>query len=155
MLDINEVQQTLQQIFEQAAEDIRQRHQAAGQVASGRTRDSIRVEVVPSVFGATATMYGREYFGSLETGSKPWSKQYAHPPRAFVNTIQEWMDDKGLTGISAYLVARKIMMEGSSLYRKGGREDIFTPAMEQVEQRVGEEISKIFDSIITQTLKRL
>jgi hypothetical protein len=69
-----------------------------------------------------------------------------------VETIAKWMVDKGIEGVSAYLVARKIMREGSKLYRDEGRQDIFTPVMEDIEQRIDAELSSIFETITTKTL---
>jgi hypothetical protein len=99
-------------------------------------------------------MYGRKYFAALETGSAPWKKQYKHPPRPFVETIAKWMDDKGIEGVSAYLVARKIMREGSALYRLVGppSKRIFTPVMEDIEQRIDAQLSSILETITTKTL---
>lgn len=152
LTDIRDIEVMLTEVFEQAKRDIIANHERAGQVASGKTRDSLSVEVVSDTTSATATMYGRKYFAALETGSQPWKKQYTHPPRPFVDTIQRWMDDKGIEGVSAYLVARKIMREGSKLYRDGGRKDIFTPVMEDIEQRIDAELSSIFETITTKTL---
>lgn len=152
LTDIRDIEMMLTEVFEQAKRDIIANHERAGQVASGKTRDSLSVEVTSDTTSATATMYGRKYFAALETGSAPWKKQYKHPPRPFVDTIQRWMDDKGIEGVSAYLVARKIMREGSRLYRDGGRQDIFTPVMEDIEQRIDAELSSIFETITTKTL---
>lgn len=152
LTDIRDIEMMLTEVFEQAKRDIIANHERAGQVASGKTRDSLSVEVTSDTTSATATMYGRKYFAALETGSAPWKKQYKHPPRPFVDTIQRWMDDKGIDGVSAYLVARKIMREGSRLYRDGGRQDIFTPVMEDIEQRIDAELSSIFETITTKTL---
>ena len=152
LIDIKEIEVMLQNVFEQAKQDIIANHESAGQVASGKTRDSMSVEVTSDASSATATMYGRKYFAALETGSKPWENQYNHPPKPFVETIAQWMVDKGIEGVSAYLVARKIMREGSKLYREGGRRDIFTPAMEDIEQRIDAELSSILETITTKTL---
>lgn len=152
LIDIRDIEVMLQEVFEQAKRDIIANHERAGQVASGKTRDSLRVEVTSDTTSATATMYGRKYFAALETGSQPWKKQYKHPPKPFVETIAKWMADKGIEGVSAYLVARKIMREGSKLYRDGGRQDIFTPVMEDIEQRIDAELSSIFETITTKTL---
>lgn len=152
LTDIRDIEVMLTEVFEQAKRDIIANHERAGQVASGKTRDSLNVEVTSDTTSATATMYGRKYFAALETGSAPWKKQYKHPPRPFVETIAKWMDDKGIEGVSAYLVARKIMREGSKLYRDGGRQDIFTPVMEDIEQRIDAELSSIFETITTKTL---
>lgn len=150
--DTIEIEDMMREVFEQMRRDIIARHEQAGQVASGRTRDSLRSEIVPGMSSVTATLYGRKYFAALETGSKPWAKQYQHPPKPFVETIAEWMKDKGITGVSAYLVARKIMQEGSSLYRSGGRNDIFTPAMQDAERKIDEQISALFERITTETI---
>lgn len=152
LTDIRDIEAMLTEVFEQAKRDIIANHERAGQVASGKTRDSLSVEVTSDTTSATATMYGRKYFAALETGSQPWKKQYKHPPRPFVDTIQRWMDDKGIDGVSAYLVARKIMREGSRLYRDGGRKDIFTPVMEDIEQRIDAQLSSILETITTKTL---
>lgn len=142
----------LQEVFEQAKRDIIANHERAGQVASGKTRDSLSVEVTSDTTSATATMYGRKYFAALETGSQPWKKQYKHPPKPFVETIAKWMVDKGIEGVSAYLVARKIMREGTRLYRADGRQNIFTPVMSDIEERIDAELSSIFETITTKTL---
>lgn len=152
LTDIRDIEMMLTEVFEQAKRDIIANHERAGQVASGKTRDSLSVEVTSDTTSATATMYGRKYFAALETGSQPWKKQYKHPPKPFVETIAKWMVDKGIEGVSAYLVARKIMREGSKLYRDGGRQDIFTPVMEDIEQRIDAELSSIFETITTKTL---
>lgn len=150
--DTIEIEEMMREVFEQMRRDIIARHEQAGQVASGRTRDSLRSEIVSGMSSVTATLYGRKYFAALETGTKPWAKQYQHPPKPFVETIAEWMKDKGITGVSAYLVARKIMQEGSSLYRSGGRNDIFTPAMQDAERKIDELISALFERITTETI---
>lgn len=152
LTDIRDIEVMLTEVFEQAKRDIIANHERAGQVASGKTRDSLSVEVTSDTTSATATMYGRKYFAALETGAKPWAKQYKHPPRPFVETIAKWMADKGIEGVSAYLVARKIMREGSKLYRDGGRQDVFTPVMEDIEQRIDAELSSILETITTKTL---
>lgn len=152
LIDIRDIEVMLTEVFEQAKRDIIANHERAGQVASGKTRDSLSVEVTSDTTSATATMYGRKYFAALETGSAPWKKQYKHPPKPFVETIAKWMVDKGIEGVSAYLVARKIMREGSKLYRDGGRQDIFTPVMSDIEERIDAELSSIFETITTKTL---
>jgi hypothetical protein len=152
LTDIRDIEVMLTEVFEQAKRDIIANHERAGQVASGKTRDSLSVEVTSDTTSATATMYGRKYFAALETGSAPWKKQYKHPPKPFVETIAKWMDDKGIEGVSAYLVARKIMREGTRLYRADGRQNIFTPVMSDIEERIDAELSSIFETITTKTL---
>lgn len=153
-IDLKEIEAMLTEVFEQAKQDIIANHERAGQVASGKTRESLSVEVKSDPFSVTATMYGRKYFAALETGSAPWKKQYTHPPKPFVETIAKWMTDKDIEGVSAYLVARKIMREGSALYRLVGPPSnrIFTPVIEDVELRIDAELSDILEKITIKTL---
>jgi hypothetical protein len=44
------------------------------------------------------------------------------------------------------------MREGSKLYRHGGRQDIFTPVMADIEQRIDAQLSSILETITTKTL---
>lgn len=154
--DTIEIEEMMREVFEQVRLDIIARHEQAGQVASGRTRDSLRSEIVTGMSSVTATLYGRKYFAALETGTKPWAKQYQHPPKPFVETIAEWMKDKGITGVSAYLVARKIMQEGSLLHRNPDmRPDIFTTPIKEAQEHIDEQISALFDRITLETIARL
>ena len=111
--------------FERLRSRISGNIESTGRKASGRTQESLRVEVVADAQGFSATLFGRPFFGALETGSRPWRKQYEHPPRFFRAIVAEWINDKGLD-LNPYLVARKIMREGSALYRAGGQPDVYS-----------------------------
>lgn len=129
-------------------------HLGAGQKASGRTAASLRVEVTEE----EGTLYGRSPFGTLETGRKP-----GKVPQGFRTIIRKWMADKGIEAEPipyktdrphkytpqergnlslSYLIARKIKREGTSLFRKGGRADIYSnvipAATERIKSRVVE-----------------
>ena len=116
-------------VLASAFENLRNRISAnietTGRRASGATQESLRVEVVADAEGFSATLFGRPYFGALETGTKPWRNQYKHPPRFFREIVADWIEAKGLD-LSPYLVARKIMREGSALYRAGGQPDVYS-----------------------------
>lgn len=115
------------------------RHEAAGQVASGRTRDSLRVEITEG----GGVLLGRQAFGVLETGRKP-----GKVPKGFTGIILQWMEDKGIQverpQSFAYLVARKIAREGTRLYRSGETEDIYSTEMQNTVVRIGEAVTGIF-----------
>lgn len=129
-------------------------HLGAGQKASGRTVASLRVEATEE----EGTLYGRSPFGTLETGRKP-----GKVPQGFRTIIRKWMADKGIEAEPipyktdrphkytpqergnlslSYLIARKIKREGTSLFRKGGRADIYSnvipAATERIKSRVVE-----------------
>lgn len=116
-------------ILATAFEDLRERIagniDTAGKRATGGTQESLEVVITEDADGVTATLYGRPFFGALETGSRPWRNQYRHPPKFFRDIMAEWIEAKGLD-LSPYLVARKIMREGSALYRAGGEPNIYT-----------------------------
>ena len=129
---------------------IRQNHVAAGQKASGRTLQSILVEVGDDYGQLT----GRKAIGTLETGRKA-----GKVPAKFKDIILKWMADKGIVKkypkSFAFLVARKIRLEGSLLHRMGGRSDIYSNEINitipRLIKRLGDdqltEIMRIFDNV--------
>ena len=123
-------------------------HFGAGQKASGRTAASLRVEVSEN----EGTLYGRSPFGTLETGRRP-----GKTPRGFQAIIRKWMADKGIEASPipyktdrphkytpqergelslSFLIARKIKKNGTSLFRKGGRADIYSNVIPQATERI-------------------
>lgn len=120
--------------------------------ATGKTIQSMQVRVTESNGAYTGELSGRPFFGALETGSKPWTKQYKHPPKFFRDIIQEWIDAKGLS-LNAYLVARKIMNAGTSLYREGGRDTIYSREIPGTIDRINEKTVIFWQNILTETIK--
>lgn len=116
-------------------------HRSAGQVASGRTIASLKVEITED----GGVLWGRSPFGTLETGRKG-----GKVPAGFWKIIRQWMDDKGIQvekpDSFAYLVARKIAKEGTQLFRNGGRSDIYSPEVKDTVERVSDGIGILFGS---------
>lgn len=116
-------------------------HRSAGQVASGRTIASLKVEITED----GGVLWGRSAFGTLETGRKG-----GKVPAGFWKIIRQWMDDKGIQvekpDSFAYLVARKIAREGTQLFRNGGRSDIYSPEVKDTVERVSDGIGILFGS---------
>jgi hypothetical protein len=107
----------LTQFFEAVRNDIITEHLKLNQRASGRTLESL--EIVVNDF--KAQLWGAGYIGVLETGRKG-----GKVPKGFVNIILDWINAKGILPdgkISkmqwAYLIARKISIEGTLLNNKG------------------------------------
>ena len=121
-------------------------HLKAGQKASGRTIASLRIEVDND----GGTLFGRKAFGTLETGRKG-----GRVPKGFYHIILQWVKDKKIQvekpKTFAYFVARKIAKEGTSLYRRGGRDDIYSNEIpkttESVLKRITELLSADVESI--------
>ena len=110
-------------------------HLRAGQKASGRTIQSLRVEATED----EGILFGRKAFSTLETG-----RRGGRVPAGFYHIILQWVKDKGIQvekpKTFAYFVARKIAREGTSLYRRGGREDIYSSEIPKTVESIGKRI---------------
>ena len=121
----------------------------AGQIVTGRTAASMRVEQVSN---NEVRLVARPFFSALETGSQPWMGRTGERMTAqqFRAVIADWATRKnivprGMTVDSfAFVVSRKIMNEGSKLYRSVGRNDIFTQEVERTEDEIRESVSDTF-----------
>lgn len=122
--------------------------------ASGRSVRSLRVEVL----GNIGYLWGSRSFMTMETGRKG-----GRVPKGFHKIIEQWIRDKGISVYAtstnpeanirsaAYLIAKKIAREGTTLYRRGGNEDIYSKASldafsklsENLLIRVGSDITKL------------
>lgn len=149
--------------LEEARRKIIENHITAGQRTTGKTADSITITVSTSGSMTTGTMDARAYFANLETGTRPWStphvrhrrdgSTYPSAPKWFIDVIAEWVAAKGIGG-SPWGIATKIMTEGSKLYREGGREDIFTPEIIALQERIAKRLAGLFEAQIVQSILR-
>ena len=111
---MSDVSDILQEELEILLKEIIRQHEAAGQVASKKTRDSFKVEVS----GNMGKLIGASYAGVLEKGRKP-----GKVPRDFTDILLRWMAAKGIAPsdarqaeIMANATKWKIIKEGTSLY---------------------------------------
>ena len=132
----------LHKILDKMVAEMRDNLASTNTNASGRTSASLRV-VMTNTGGE---IWGRRYFRGVEQG-----RAGGRVPRNFTSIIQQWILDKGLTysaipykrkpsanwrpkytpeerGLRAMAsaIAHTIQKSGTSLYRSGGRKDIFT-----------------------------
>ena len=132
--------------------------------ASGRTSASLRVVMTDT----GGQIWGRRYFRGVEQG-----RAGGRVPHNFTSIIEQWILDKGLTpsaipykrnpsatwqpkytpeerGLQrmASAIAHTIEKSGTSLYRSGGRQDIFTNVIEGNKA----DILKVAKEIITENL---
>lgn len=143
----------VQNIVFEELEDLRKRIisniDSSGRRASGRTSESMRTDVSEN----RGVLFGRMAFGTLETGRKP-----GKVPAGFYQIIKQWVIDKGISFDSqsernsfAYLVSRKIVREGTQLYRRGADTDVYTAevpeTISRIKDRVGFLMRMEFESI--------
>lgn len=118
-------------------------------MASGRSAASLRVEVQ----GEHGILWGSKSFLAMEKGRKP-----GPIPRGFVAIIKQWAIDKGISvsarsksGKSmsrdaalnsfAGAVAFSIMKKGTRLHRNNGFNDIYTTAVKDELEAMGNELT--------------
>ena len=131
----------------------------AGAVASGRTIASLRV--VPTDGGAALVTTGRMPFGALETG-----RRGGRVPQGFTQVILDWMRSKGIQAqVSgkrsqesadrslAYLISRKIAREGTSLFRRGGRNTIYSQEIPKTIAAIDAKIGVSFGAYVDESIK--
>lgn len=150
--------------LEQLKERIVANHIAAGQKASGRTIDSLKVVGEPTADGYAGELDARAYFSGLETGSRPWSKihnktrkdgtEYPSAPKWFIDVIRDWASVKGVSLDSPWGVATKIMTDGSALFRDGGRDDIFSNEIPHTLDNISSRLAGLFDVQMTESILR-
>ncbi len=145
----------IEQVLERNLIDLKARiienHVRAGQVASGRTRDSLTVTIESSGGAYIGTLWGRSFFGALETGNKPWQRKPKRVPHWFHDIIEQWIDDKGLD-LNAWAVSYNIIHSGTRLYQSGGRDDIFSNEIPKTLDSIGEELLLFYDQQITEMI---
>lgn len=137
----------LKNILDKMVAEMRDNLASTGTNASGRTSASLRV-VMTNTGGQ---IWGRRYFRGVEQG-----RAGGRVPRNFRSIIRQWILDKGITPSAipykrkpsakwqpkytpeerglrqmASAIAHTIEKSGTSLYRKGGRTDIFTNVIEE------------------------
>jgi hypothetical protein len=138
--------------------DIRRRSTQAAQVATGRTLRALEVRVRNEGAAIIGEIWGRPFTGALETGSRPARRKgTAAERKAMVADMKEWCRIRGLTdGMTdrqaenfARWLSWYIKRYGSALFRKGGRRDIITPAVEATKNELAERLGAYYEQLLT------
>lgn len=142
---------------------------ATGTTASGRTRDSLRLEVQEGVY----SIFGRPFFAVTETGRKA-----GKVPGNMVQIIKDWAIAKkiGLDPIEyvrqpsdkwqpkytpaeralnafAGAVTHSIATKGSKLHRDGGRNDIYSQEVKTTIDNIIAKAAPLLSAQVLQTIK--
>lgn len=140
---MSDVSDILQEELDVLLKEIIKQHEAAGQVASKKTRDSFKVEVSES----NGKLLGASYAGVLEKGRKP-----GKVPHDFTNILLRWMSAKGIAPsdarqaeIMANAIKWKIIKEGTLLYAgKQTRKVDFTRLIETCLLSIKERVASYY-----------
>lgn len=159
-LSTDTLKKMLDRAFGECVATIKTNSRNAGQVATGRTLRSLEYRLKVQGAGYVATILGRPYFGNLETGRGVY-RGGKTDPAGFNQRLIEWMkarnfqcrDEKEYLRMANYL-RWKINKFGTALYRKGGRKDIFTPAVADLTEFVEKELVVFFTTTIEDTFTK-
>ena len=142
-----ETREIIESRLRELMQEVKDNHINAGQRASGKTIESLKIESDENSVG----LLGRKYFGVLETGRKP-----GKVPKGFYETILKWAKSKSIDFESetkmktfAYFVSKKIAEEGTKLFRKGGRNDIYSIAVERAKKDINTAIGRMAIESVT------
>ena len=109
-----------------------------GTTATNETQHSLRQETKQEGLKYKMQMFGRPFFMTVETGRKPTPEK--KPSRQMIDRIKLWCDARGIDESAAWAIATKINKQGTELWRKGGREDIVTPAINEFQNSVSQHL---------------
>lgn len=122
-----DLQQVLTEWAENVIGKIQSNLDSTGTTASGKTKESLRYEVNDNQL----IIYGRQYFRSVEEG-----RGAGNIPYKFNDILYKWAEAKGILAnfgetesqqrSAMYAVGQFIKKNGTQLYIKGGRTDIYS-----------------------------
>lgn len=152
------IRERITDIVNDCISDIKRNSRAAGQVATGRTLKALQSEVTSFGDAYTARIIGMSYTGALETG-RGAARTAGSPAqqREFIRNLAEWcrirgihteFNDEQMWNFARYLKWR-INKYGTQLYRRGGRKDIISPAIERMIGRIETEVVAAIKGEIT------
>lgn len=150
------IQDLIYSALEEVKTEIASNISSTGSTASGKTADSMEIEVT----GTSGRLTGRQAFWTLERGRGP-----GRIPGNMRDIIKQWALDKGISispipyirqasdkwqpkyteqerGLNyfASAVAHNISNRGTQLYLDGGRDDIYTPAIEKAMNKLANNV---------------
>ena len=132
----------------QLRDDIRNNINILGLRASGRTQQSLQVEVTSN----EVSLWGRKFISAIEYGTQPWSGYTGIrcTIQAFKDIIRQWASDKGLNfgqareherAISA--ITMSIIRNGTKLHREGRRLDVYDTLITEALLDIGEQLQLV------------
>lgn len=103
--------------------------QSANINATGQTSQGLDYEAIDEGETITLNIVGNQFTQVIETGRRPTPD--LKPGFSMIQNITEWVNARGLDNSLIWAIATQINKEGTQLWQKGGREDIYTLPFEE------------------------
>lgn len=133
------IEDILKKRGDEAVAAIRENLASTGTNATLKTSNSVSSSVQQVGSRLVLTVVGaRPFFPTVETGSKPSTKK---PSPEMIQSLTEWAQVRNIPKEAVWGVAKNILKDGSRLWQKGGREDIYTNVRQQVIDRITKDIA--------------
>lgn len=138
------------------AEEIRHNLDTTGTNASGRTSASLEIRLTEN----GGSLLGRKFFQGVEEG-----RHAGKTPAGFRDIIRQWIIDKGVDvtplhykterrhkysesemslNAAAGAIAYRIRQSGTSLYRMGGRKDIYSNVFDKYLPQLSQQLASVY-----------
>lgn len=130
-----------------------QANMAANNVnATLKTSEALGYEIVQDGDITILNITGNEFTQVIETGRRPTPE--LKPGASMIQNITEWVEARGLDNSLVWAIATQINKEGTQLWQKGGRDDIYTLPFEEFTSLLSNQILDFtLDSFINFALK--
>lgn len=97
-----------------------------------RSVSQVGSKIVLTVVGS------RPFFPTVETGSKPSTK---NPSPDMIQSLTEWAQARNLPKEAVWGVAKNILKDGSKLWQKGGRSDIYSNVRQDIIDKITKDVA--------------
>lgn len=121
---MSEFIQILQNEAESLISKIKANMVSTGTNATGKTSESLEYEIIEDGTKTTININANQFAAVIETGRKPTPDK--KPGFSMIQNIKEWVEARGLEQSMVWAIAQQINNEGTKLWQKGGRDDIYT-----------------------------
>jgi len=108
--------------------------------ATGKTIDSVRVEVSKEQTMDRMQILARPFTAALETGVRPTTKGVS---REMIENLKEYTKARGIPEDKVWAIAKTIQKKGDRTFQKGGR-DVYSDGVEKMVDEITRDIKKEF-----------
>jgi hypothetical protein len=113
----------LQDESQSLIDKIRQNMASTDTNATGKTSESLEYQIIEEGDRTTINILANAFAQVIETGRKPTPEK--EPSYSMIENLREWAEARGLSSL-VWGIAKEINKNGTKLWQKGGRNDIYT-----------------------------